>query len=146
MATEHFIGPHRYVIDGDLVHNMPDPNEPLDLQMLKAYTVLVEPVFEKFGRIFMLNNASSVFNISAQARRHLAEWARGGQIAASATYGCNYTSRTLIKMIESVMVLSDRNRDRQPARQAFFASESEARTWLELARDKYLTAHPDAPR
>lgn len=146
MATEHFIGPHRYIVDADLIHNMPDRSQPLDLEMMQAYTALVEPIFIKYGRIFLLNDASSVFNVSAPARRHLAEWARGAQIAASATYGGNYTSRTLIKMIESVMAISDRNRGRLPAKQAFFSTETEARAWLERERDKYLAAHPDAPR
>lgn len=146
MATEHFIGPHRYIIEGDRVHNMPDPNQPLDLESMQAYTALLEPIFLKYGRVFMLTDASSGFNVSAQARRYLAEWPRGAQIAASASYGVNYTSRTLIKMIQSVMGLSDRSRGRQPSQQAFFASESEARAWLEVERDKYLAAHPDAPR
>ena len=146
MASEHYIGPHRYVLDGDLVHNLPDRQEPLDLETMQAYTALLEPIFIKYGRIFLLTNACSLFNVTAPARRHLADWARGTHITASAIYGGDYTSRTLIKMIESVMAISGRSRGRLPAKQAFFANEPEARAWLVRERDKYLAAHPDAPR
>lgn len=146
MASEHFIGTHRYIIDKDLVHNIPDPSCSLDLEMMQAYTTLLEPVFVQFGRVFLLTDAGAVFNVTAQARRHLGEWSRGTQIIASATYGGNYMSRTLIKMIVSVMYLSGRNRGRMPANQAFFAAEPEARSWLLQERENYLAVHPSAPR
>lgn len=146
MATEYLIGSHRYIIDDDLVHNIPDPNRSLDLEMMQAYTALLEPVFVKFGRVFLLTDGGSIFSVTAQARRHLADWSRGAQIVASATYGGNYVSRTLIKMIVSVMSLSGRNRGRMSANQAFFASEAAARSWLLIEREKYLAAHPGAAR
>ena len=82
MATEHLIGSHRYIIDDDLVHNIPDPNRNLDLEMMQAYTALLEPVFVKFGRVFLLTDGGSIFSVTAQARRHLADWSRGAQIVA----------------------------------------------------------------
>lgn len=146
MATEYLIGSHRYIIEDDLVHNIPDPNRNLDLEMMQAYTALLEPVFVKFGRVFLLTDGGSIFSVTAQARRHLADWSRGAQIAASATYGGNYVSRTLIKMIVSVMSISGKNRGRMSANQAFFASEAEARSWLLTEKEKYLAAHPGAVR
>lgn len=146
MATEHFIGSHRYIIDDDLVHNIPDPTCSLDLEAMQAYTELLEPVFVKFGRIFLLTDVAMISAVTAQARRHLADWSRGSQIAASAMYGGNYVGRTLIKMIVSVMSMSGINRGKISANQLFCATQAEARSWLLHEKEKYLAAHPDAVR
>lgn len=146
MASAHRIATHRYVIDEDLIHNMPDPQRAQDLKMIRAYTELLEPVLARYGRVFLLTDGSAMFNVDAQARRHLAEWPRRTQVAASAIYGGNLVSRTLIKMIAAAMDVVSKTRGQQVQNYRFFATEVEARSWLDGERRKYLDTHPDAPR
>jgi len=147
MVSEHRIGPHRYVIDGDLVHNMADPHTALDLEMMQAYTKLLELVLQKYGRVFLLSDGRALFNISPEARRHLASWPSAPQIIASAIYGANAVSRALVKLIAAAMEIVQSSKGKQPAHtMMFFASEAEARAWLDKERCRYLAAHPEAPQ
>ncbi len=143
MASEHRIGTHRYVLDEDTVHNMPDPQVSLDLPTMEAYTALVEPIFQRYGRLFMLVDGRSMFKVDAQARRHLAAWPRGPQIVACAVYGGGAVTRALIKLIVAAMSVFG---SLAMENHAYFGSEAEARSWLQEERRKYLNAHPEAPR
>jgi hypothetical protein len=138
MVSEHRIGPHRYVIDDDMIHNMADPESTMDIEEMRAYTAMCDPVIEKFGRLFMLTDGRAMFKVSAEARRHLAEWPRSAQIAASAIYGGNMATRALIKLIGAAMDLLGKARGKPTLNYSFFATEAEARAWLAKERDAFL--------
>jgi hypothetical protein len=139
MVSEHTIGPHRYVIDEDLIHNMADPGSTMELVHMQAYTAMCDPVIARYGRIFMLTDGRAMFKVSAKARRHLAEWPRGAQIAASAIYGSNLATRTVVQLIGAAMNMLGSNRGKPAINYAFFATEAEARDWLVKERAKLTT-------
>ena len=119
-------------IDEDLVYTI---NEgPIDLAMTKGYLEQVDPIIAQYGRVFMLTNAKDNFAMTSEARRYVAEWAKTHTFTASAFFGAGPLSRAMYMLLVRAMQLLGKSRDNL----AFFATESEARAWIDEQRTKFL--------
>lgn len=146
MRREFKIGPHQYFVEDDLVHSIADPNTPMTLATVQAWTAEVEPVLTEFGRVVLLTNGRAVMKVSAEARRHLAAWSRAPQIVASAIYDAHPVSRALLALITGAMNFFLQASGKPTVAMSFFSTEQEARRWLAEKRRLFLDAHPALKR
>jgi hypothetical protein len=128
------------------VHSIADPGTPMTLAAVQAWTAEVEPVFAEFGRIVLLTNGRAVMKVSAEARRHLAEWSRAPQIVASAIYDAHPMSRALLALITGAMNFYLQAAGKPTVTISFFSTELEARRWLSEKRRLFLETHPELKR
>ena len=135
---EKFIaGPNPVYVEDDIVHSV--VFGPSTLEGVQAFFAIAEPVFVKYGYAFLLTDATrGVFNVTADARRAIAEWSKTHRVAASALFGPGPMIRgmlTLVSRAMSVLGQGDQNVH-------FFATEAEARTWFDDQREKHRRNNP----
>lgn len=126
-------------IEGDVVLSI--CLEDTDAEGIRQFFEIVEPVFAKYGRALLLTDATRNVSVSAEARRMLAEWSKTHRVV-TAIFGPGITTRAMLTLITRAMNLLGKNTEKA----AFFATEAEARAWLDEQRREFLTKHPEAPR
>lgn len=129
-------GTNPLYIDEDLVYTV--ALGPSTLEGVTEYLALIEPVFAKYGTAFLLTDATITLEVSGPARRLIAEWGKTHHVAASAIFGPGPMARATLTLITAAMkILSNTDQNMR-----FFATESEARAWLDAERQAYYARHP----
>jgi len=122
------LGPTHVYIEGDLVYSVVNGVTPLEYA--KRYLDVVAEVGAKHGHILLLTDVTRGFGLSPETRQYTAEWAKSHRIKASALFGANPTTRAMLTLVTRAMNLISRSDDNT----RFFATEAEARAWLDPYR------------
>lgn len=122
------IGPTHIYIEGDLVYSVANGVTPLEYA--KRYLDIAAEVGAKHGHILLLTDVTRGFGLSPEVRQYTAEWAKSHRIKASALFGANSTTRAMLTLVTRAMKLISRSEDNT----RFFATEAEARAWLDPYR------------
>jgi hypothetical protein len=120
----------RIVVEGDLVYSV--TAGVTTLETAKSVLEVCAQVLVKHKRLYMLTDLSNGFNVSADVRRYQAEWGSQHQITASALFGAGAVTRAMVTLIHGAMSLVGKTNFSL----RFFATEPEARAWINELRAK----------
>ena len=120
----------RVIIEGDVVFSITE--SATSLETAKSVLAVCAQVLAKHKRLFMLTDVSNGFNVSAEVRRYQAEWGSKHQITGSALFGAGAVTRGMVTLIHRAMALVGKT----TFPLGFFATEAEARAWINDVRQK----------
>ncbi len=98
-------------------------------EVLAGIIAVIDPVLARHERAFLITDISHSRGFDAAARRLIVEWHKRNPAAASAVFGSNFVVRTLLMLIGRAASLLS-----QQTNTAFFATEQEARRWIDEQR------------
>lgn len=124
--------PNEVYVEDDLIFSV--SRQPTTLESVKTYFAAVEPLFLRYGHAFMLTDATRTLEVTAEARRYIAEWGKTHRVIASALFGTSGATRAMLQLVTSAMKLVGKNGDQNIR---FFSQESEARAWLDEQRREF---------
>lgn len=133
MAFQRF-GPNETQVEDDVVYSI--IHGVISLDEARRFLDLVAEVRVKHGHVLMLSNVTEGFGMSPETRRYTAEWSRTHKMDASALFGASALARSMIMLVTRAMAVIGR-----APNIAFFATEKEARTWLDHQRDLLHRKH-----
>ncbi len=116
--------------EGDLLVAIVD--RLLTLEITKQFCHLAEQVREREKRLFVLSVIQGHQTASAEARRYFSEWTSKNQVDASAMVSSSTLARATMTLIISAAALISR----RAIPTAFFATEAEARAWIDRKRQQ----------
>lgn len=132
------IGKHRVVIEGDVVYVQ--WRGELELDEVQSVFGLYGSVFAEHGRAFALVDLRQSGVPPEPVRRWIGEWQRShGELSGAAAFGAGWVMRSLFLLVGRAMALIGRRQ--LPS--AAFATEAEAREWINAMRQRL--PHP-SPR
>lgn len=128
MLVSMNIGPHEISIDGDLLtarwHGAPSRQE------LEEVLTRAEGVIRSHGLLLVLNDMRQAGPAGAEARRYMQQWISRNPSFILVTFGVTQTVRVVLYLMTRAMVLLGL----RPPVNHFFATESEARAWIDEFR------------
>ncbi len=127
---EYNIDQTKVIVDGDTVFSVTAGTT--SLETAKVVLGICADVLAKHNRLFMLTDVSKGFSVSSEVRRFQSEWAKAHVITGSALYGAGAVTRAMVTLIHGAMTLVGKNNFRI----GFFATEAEARAWIDEIRSK----------
>lgn len=136
MQTWQPIGKHRFRIEEDLVFVIAEGEIAGD--EIIALCEHLFKVYQQYGHVYEIVDASAGGSMSAEARRRNAEWFRSHPFQVQAiVFGANRLLRTVFTLMTNAMRLLGRGE----IQTHFVATESEARSMVAHHR----TSHPNPP-
>jgi hypothetical protein len=129
MATEHTIGTHQLVIDGDTVLvrwiGMPFMED-----MVRAHEHF-DRVLATHGRLFIVNDMRRSGIPSAPTRQYVASWVAKNPVSGIANFGAS----TAVRILHLLLVRATGILGNKPAAPSlYFDSEAEALAWVATRR------------
>lgn len=121
------VGESEIYIDGDLV--MTVGRGQCTAEVIRALSELLDPVFARHEHVFLITDVSQTRGFDADARRLIVKWNNRRRPAASALYGSSFVVRTMLMLINRAVSLLF-----QAPNTAIFATEAEARSWIDAQR------------
>lgn len=125
------------IVDGDLTISINDG--PVTLEIVQGYLDLVSSMHQKYGRCFLMVDATKIYPITKEARRYLAEWSKTHTITGTAIFGAGLVMRAALTLAARAMTLIG-----QQTNTVYVATESEARAWITDQRQRFLARQHNA--
>ena len=128
-------GKHELYVEDDVLFSVPHG----DVQgaELKLYTEAAMEIIGQYGYCLILSDNHDLGGITADARRHSAQWTVGKPVLGMGLYNAGLAARTLLTIVLKALSLILR----PPIPFAFFATEHEARDWLAGLRRRHRTQY-----
>lgn len=139
MGEPRPFGKHELYVEDDILFSVPH-GDVLGAE-LKLYTDAAMELIDQYGYCLILSDNHDLGSITADARRHSAQWTVGKPVIGLALFNAGLAARSLI-----TIVLKALNLILRPSIPfAFFANEREARDWLAGLRRQCRTQHGKGP-
>lgn len=134
LMQEYRIGPNRNYVDGDLIYTVLDGFT--DAKTAAGYIALVAQVQKEQGQVFTIISNAKNQTMDPGARRLFYEFARRNVITALATIGGGPVYRTMLTLMIRALRIANTN----ICPFGFFATEREARVWVQEQQRIYAAA------
>lgn len=121
---EHVIGPHRIVVEQDLL--IAYANGPWRMEETKRLLTLSEETYARLGSVYIITVIGPGYDLPPESRKYVAEWGRNNFVNGNVIAGAPFAMRTLVTLLSRASQLIGAKN----ATVTFVDDEAAARAWI----------------